>query len=275
MHISLILAQDHGQSVLLFGARTLPELQNRGILSNAFSAASKLVFQRYLPDVKRARSTVDVTGPSSGVVFQRMGFSPVCSYHVGLYNYDNNTPTEKMTEALRVGNAARSLITPSDGNLDSVRPYDQSSGQLEVVDSALIPSGVLFEDTFVCSATTANLSTLMNQCHFYGSFDKDNNITALSYGDVSWVYDTRTWWCTISALDSDRVEDVVKVNCRSALEYVQRDKSGSPVNLVCYFTDVKTRNVADEVLSQLGFHVCDALPGHKKLSHIFIFQFAM
>ena len=270
----MVLAQDNNQTVLVFGARTLPELQRKGLLSTLL-AASKILGQPYLPGVKRIRAVINVARPGSETVLQRVGFKLVSSFHAGLYSHHNSTPTGNITGDLRLGNTVQPLTIPSDGNLTSMRLYEESSDQMEVVDSALIPSGMLFEETFVHSATTANLSMLMKQYHFYGSFDGGNKLSALSYGGVSFRSASPTWWCTISALDSDKVEDVVKVNCRSALECAGRGGSGSTVNLVCYFTDINTRNVADAVLSQIGFHACDSLPGHEDLSHILVYELAM
>jgi hypothetical protein len=110
----------------------------------------------------------------------------------------------------------------------------------------------------------ANLGMLMEQCHWYGSFLGDNTLTALSYGGPALIY-PNFWWCTISGLDPDKIEDMVKVNCRLALEY---SRSGYPVTLACSFADINARNTADDLLSRIGFHASDTPHHFKKASHI-------
>ena len=250
----------------------MPEFQRGGIFTNCFIATRKLLYDPYLPNVRRVRGGADVAHPSTANILQKLGFHPVYSFHVGLYSYHNNTPKEKVVEELSAGNTHQRLFTPADGNLTSIKSYDQFSDQLKVVDSPCIPWGTLFVDTFVYSATTTNLSTLMKRCHFYGSFDGGNTLSALSYGGASYRGDDSTWWCIISATNSGRVEDIVKANCQSALQYAEKGKSGSPVHLACYFTDINTKNAVDAVLARIGFQVCDTLPGYRKLSHIIYYE---
>ena len=90
-----------------------------------------------------------------------MGLHPVCSLHIGLYNYHNSAPTEEAIEDLSVRNTVQCLVTPSDGNLTSTKSYGQFSDQLDVVDSPHIPLGILFVDTIPFSAAIGNLATLM------------------------------------------------------------------------------------------------------------------
>ena len=252
----------------------MPEFQRGGIFTNYFTAMWKLLHHPYLPNVKRFRGCADEAHQVSDKILQNMGLHKVTSFHVGRYKYSSNTPTEKVIEDINVGSTVRSLIAPSDGNFTSVKLHGQSSNQLEVVDSVLVPSGILFgEEGIVYSATTANLDMLMKQWQFFGSFDRGNMLTALSYGGLPCHIEKAPWWCTISALDLDKVEDVVKVNCRSALECSQRGNSGFPPGLVCYFTDFNAKNAADEVLSWFGFQECDSLPGYYlQSSHIFVYE---
>jgi hypothetical protein len=267
VHITHNFVQDNGQTVYSFAGRILPEFQRRGIFSTYITVVwRKLLHQPYLPNLRRVRALTDVAHPASVKILQSAGFRRVFSFHVGLYVFDSNSPTEQVIGALDVGSRVQRLASPSDGNLTS-----ESVDQLQVVHSALIPCGVLFVDTFVYSATTANLSKLMKQCHVYGSFDGHYALSALSYGGTSCRGDKSTWWCTISAIDSDKIEDVVKVNCMSALKFAERSESRPP-SLVCYFTDIATKHAAEAILADTGFQVIDSFPSYRKLSCIILYE---
>lgn len=269
MHVTLGFAQDSGETVYSFGARTLPEFQGRGIFSQYITSAGKILYQHYLPNLKRIRGFANLTHPASGKGLVQMGLNSVCSFPVGLYEYTGKRSLREVIDGMRLGSSTRRLFTPTDGNLTRTT----SSNQLDIVDSSLIPSGVLFVDTFVYSATIPNLTMLMKQGSFHGSFSEDGLLTALSYGGVSHrTNDYPTWWSTISAVSPESIEDLVKVISVSALRCAESGVSGSPVHLVCYFNDLSAKTTADAVLNEVGFDVCHTLPGHPNFSNIVIFE---
>jgi hypothetical protein len=234
----------------------------------------KLIYGPYIPDIQTFRACADVTQQTSGKLLRAMGLNKVTSFHLGRYKYSSNTPVEKIIGDIHVESTVQRLISPSDCKFTFTK-VGRPTDQLEVVDSVLIPSGIVLADAMVYSATTTNLDTLMKRWHFFGSVDGPGGkgLTALSYGGLPTLTEATSWWCTISALDTDKVEDLVKVNCQSAIQCFQRSKSELPLSLVCYFTDVEAKKAADAVLSRFGFQFCNSLPSYfPDWVHVIIYE---
>ena len=265
------MSQDDGKTLYLFGGRTHPEFQGGHVKSSLLAAIKNLVIDPYEPNVTKWRC---LSSPDLIAAFKMLtyvGFQQTYIYEASSFQHsDPDKAAGKLSDLIQSTMAScdiKSIRSRSDSTL--IGPT-KVSGDIEIIDSHVVPAGVFIDPNFVYTANKDNVEVLQHMGRqFFISGRRESQEwrpEVFSYGGRNTLLTVYpTWACTTNTTGDpdERALLHVLTHAQLAIGLALQSEAKEPVaQLICLFNSKPLKEQAYALLSDvIGFEQSTSLKG--------------